>query len=78
LTWKAVGGTRAVWICLVTIILAQFAITYLPPLQQVFGTQPVPLFDGLLIVAVGAVFFAVIEAEKQARIVFQRTERALA
>jgi hypothetical protein len=36
-----------------------------PPLQAVFGTQGVPLGDGLLIVALGAVFFALIETEKQ-------------
>jgi magnesium-transporting ATPase (P-type) len=76
LTLKAVRGTRVVWICVIAITLAQFAVTYLPPLQQVFGTQPVSFFDGMLIVAVGAVFFAVIEAEKQLRIVFQRTEQA--
>ena len=76
LTWKAVRGTRVVWICVIAITLAQFAVTYLPPLQQVLGTQAVPLLDGMLIVAVGAVFFAVVESEKQLRIVFQRTERA--
>lgn len=76
LTFKAVRGTRVVWICVIAITLAQFAVTYFPPLQQVFGTQPVSFFDGMLIVAVGAVFFAVIEAEKQLRIVFQRTEQA--
>jgi hypothetical protein len=32
----------------------------------------------MLIVAVGAVFFAVIESEKQLRIVLQRTRRAFA
>jgi magnesium-transporting ATPase (P-type) len=74
LTWKAVQGTRVVWLCVIVVTLAQFAITYLPPLQQVFGTQAVPFFDGVLIVAVGAVFFALIESEKQLRIVFQRTE----
>ncbi len=67
LTWKAVRGTRVVWACVITVVLAQFAITYLAPLQQVFGTHAVPLLDGMLIVAVGAVFFAVIESEKQLR-----------
>jgi len=71
LTWKAVRGTRVVWACVITVVLAQFAITYLPPLQQVFGTHAVPLLDGMLIVAVGAVFFAMIEAEKQLRLVFR-------
>lgn len=77
LTWAAARGTPAVWSCVVTITTAQFAITYLPPLQAVFGTRSVPLFDGLLIVAVSVVFFALIESEKQMRLAFrqQRSER---
>jgi len=77
LTWQAVRGTRVVWACTVIVTLSQFAVTYLPPLQRVFGTQGVALFDGMLIVAVGAVFFAVIESEKQIRLAFRRpTPRA--
>ena len=68
LTWKAVRGTRVVWICVIAVTAAQFAITYLPPLQRVFGTASVPVFDGLLLVGSGIVFFAVIEAEKQLRL----------
>lgn len=72
LTWTAIKGTRVVWACVLTITSAQFAITYLPPLQAIFGTQEVSLIDGLLIVVVGAVFFTLIEAEKQMRLVFRR------
>jgi magnesium-transporting ATPase (P-type) len=72
LTWKAVRGTRVVWICVTTVTAAQFAFTYLPPLQRVFGTASVPVFDGLLLVAVGAVFFAILEAEKQLRLGLRR------
>ncbi len=68
LTWKAVRGTRVVWATVIAITGAQFAITYLPPFQSVFATVSVPLFDGLLIFAVGVVFFAIIEIEKQARL----------
>lgn len=72
LTWKAVRGTRVVWACVIAVTTAQFAVTYLPPLQQVFGTRSVPLLDGILIVAVGAVFFAIIESEKQLRLILRR------
>ncbi len=72
LTWKAVRGTKVVWACVITVTVAQFAITYLPPLQTVFGTQGVSLADGLLIVAIGAVFFALVETEKQMRLAFRR------
>jgi magnesium-transporting ATPase (P-type) len=68
LTWEAVRGTRTVWTTVIVITSAQFAITYWAPLQRVFGTSAVPLVDGLLIVALGAVFFAILETEKQLRL----------
>ncbi len=71
LTWAAAKGTPAVWSCLIAITAAQFAITYIPPLQSVFGTQAVPFWDGVLIVAVGALFFVLIEIEKQMRLAFR-------
>lgn len=72
LTWKAVRGTKVVWSTVIIITAAQFAVTYFTPLQKVFGTQSVPIFDGVLIVALGVVFFAIIEAEKQLRLAFTR------
>ena len=38
LTWKAVRGTPVVWVCVIAVTAAQFAVTYLPPLQRVVGT----------------------------------------
>jgi len=73
LTRAAVRGTPAVWICVLVVTAAQFAVTYATPLQRVFGTQAVPLADGLLVIGVGVVFFAVIEAEKQLRLALRRT-----
>ncbi len=72
LTWKAVRGTRIVWTTVLIVTAAQFAITYLPPMQAVFGTQPVSFFDGLLIVGAGVVLFAIIEIEKQIRLSLKR------
>jgi magnesium-transporting ATPase (P-type) len=71
LTWGAVRGTPIVWACVVTVTVAQFAITYVPALQHIFGTQGVPILDGILIVVVGAVFFALVETEKQMRLAFR-------
>ena len=68
LTWAAARATRVVWAVVLIITAAQFAVTYLPPLQTVLGTRPIPLMDGMLIVAVGAAFFALIEIEKQIRL----------
>lgn len=72
LTWKAVKGTRIVWMTVITIVIAQFAVTYLPPFQKIFQTVAVPIGDGFLIVMVGIVLFAIIETEKQLRIRVQR------
>ena len=72
LTWAAVRGTRVVWAVTLIIVAAQVAVTYLPPFQAILGTRAVPLVDGVLIVALGAVFFAIIETEKQIRLGLRR------
>ncbi|MEM7775403.1 MAG: cation-transporting P-type ATPase [Pseudomonadota bacterium] len=74
LTWAAARGTPVVWACVVGVTVAQFAITYLPPLQTIFGTQPVSFLDGVLIVGVGVVFFALVETEKQMRLAFRNSQ----
>jgi calcium-translocating P-type ATPase len=68
LTWKAVTGTKVVWGSVICVIVAQFAITYLPPLQALFSTVSVPFMDGFIIVGVGVMLFAIIEIEKQLRL----------
>lgn len=72
LTWKAVRGTRVVWLTITIITVAQFAITYLVPLQAIFETEAIPFFDGLLIVAIGIALFAILEMEKQLRLALSR------
>jgi magnesium-transporting ATPase (P-type) len=68
LNWKAVRGTKVVWMMVVIITAAQFAITYLPPLQAIFATEPIAFFDGVLIVGIGIALLAITEIEKQIRI----------
>ena len=72
LTWQAVRGTKVVWLVVSIITVAQFAITYFPPLQIVFATEAIPLFDGFLIIGVGAALFVILEIEKQMRLSIQR------
>jgi magnesium-transporting ATPase (P-type) len=67
-TWSAIRGTRAVWITLAVAVTAQLAMTYLPLMQIAFGTRGVPIADGLIILALGVVFFALIEIERQIRL----------
>lgn len=76
LTWKMIRGTRVMWTVVIAVTAAQFAITYLPPLQTVFATAPIPFLDGLLIVGVGIALFAIIEIEKQIRLTFRRVDSA--
>ena len=67
LTWGGIFGTPAVVIAVAVVTLAQFAFTFLPALQAVFATRPVPLADGLAVVGVGVLLFVVLELEKLAR-----------
>lgn len=52
-TWDAVKGTKVVWTVVIAVTAAQFAITSLPPLQAILGTEAVSFRDGVLIVPVG-------------------------
>ncbi|MAZ71049.1 cation-transporting P-type ATPase [Porticoccus sp.] len=68
LTWRAVRGTKVVWIAVILVTLAQFSITYVSALQLIFNTESVSVTDGLLIVAIGLVVFVILEIEKQLRL----------
>ncbi|MEZ5489003.1 MAG: cation-transporting P-type ATPase [Gammaproteobacteria bacterium] len=72
-TWQAARGTKIVWAVVIVITVAQFAITYLPLLQTVFATEAIRFRDGLLIVGVGVMLFAIIETEKQIRLRLSKT-----
>jgi magnesium-transporting ATPase (P-type) len=65
LTLRGVMGTRAVLIGVTGITAAQFAFTYLPFLQSVFGSTPVAFTDGLVIVCVGIALLVIVEIEKR-------------
>ncbi|MDO8900591.1 MAG: cation-transporting P-type ATPase [Phenylobacterium sp.] len=64
LTWQGVLGTPAVLMGVGFVVAAQLALTYVPLLQTVFGTAPVALADGLVIIGLGVVLLLVVEAEK--------------
>ena len=68
LTWAAVRGTKVIWSVIIIVTVSQFAITYLPPFQAIFETTAIPVLDGVLIIAIGVVLFAIIEFEKQMRL----------
>jgi magnesium-transporting ATPase (P-type) len=64
-SWQGVLGTPAVLIGVATVIAGQFAFTYLPPMQGIFGSRPVSLWDGIAIVAVGIALLLIVETEKR-------------
>ncbi len=76
LTWAGARGTKVVWATVIAVTVAQFAITYLPPLQAIFATESISLFDGVLIFGVGAALFAIVETEKQIRLAIKRARGA--
>jgi magnesium-transporting ATPase (P-type) len=57
-------GTPVVLIALAAVLLAQAALTYLPPMQAAFQTRPLALADLAMIAGVAALLLAVFEAEK--------------
>lgn len=72
LTWQAVRGTKTGWTTVIIIVIAQFAITYLPVMQAIFATESIPFWDGVLVIAIGVALFTIIETEKQIRLAFKR------
>lgn len=76
LTWQGVLGTPAVLAGVAITVVAQFAFTYLPPLQAVFATEPIAPLDGLLIVGIGAALLIIVELEKAIFHFFARRGRA--
>jgi magnesium-transporting ATPase (P-type) len=64
----AIRGTPVIRTVVLAVMLAQLAVTYLPPFQRLLGTEPVPLTEGAVIIAAGLAFFAILEAEKQLRL----------
>jgi magnesium-transporting ATPase (P-type) len=63
-TLRGILGTRAVLSALAVVVAAQFAFTYVPVMQKLFDTRPVPVLDGLVIVAAGVLLMAILEGEK--------------
>jgi magnesium-transporting ATPase (P-type) len=66
--WETIRATGKVWISIIAVIIGQFAITYLPWLQDVFETEAVGAFEILIILMLSTLIFLIIEIEKQIRI----------
>jgi magnesium-transporting ATPase (P-type) len=74
LTWQKIQGTKAVWMAIILVSLAQLAMTYLPALQTIFETEAVALPEALMVLGIGFTLFAIVEFEKQIRLRFLRAK----
>jgi magnesium-transporting ATPase (P-type) len=63
-TLTGVQGTKAVIIALIVVVAGQFAFTYLPFMHEIFGSRPLTIAEGVLIVLLGAATFVLLETEK--------------
>lgn len=63
-TLTGLKGTRAVLLAVGGLVVAQFGFTYLPFMNDLFGSAPVSFTDGVVTVAVGVAMLAVLEVEK--------------
>lgn len=64
ISWRGVAGTPVVLAAVAAVTIAQFAFTYLPAMNLLFASRPVPMVDGLLIIAIGVALMLILEAEK--------------
>jgi magnesium-transporting ATPase (P-type) len=76
LTWQGVLGTPAVLIGVGVVVVAQLAFTYIPVMHTIFGTRPVSLFEGAVVVGVGVALLFVVEIEKRVRRTLMDSGRA--
>jgi calcium-translocating P-type ATPase len=68
LTLKMLRGTKALWIAVGIVVIAQLAATYTPLLQSVFATRALKFDEVMLIIGVGILLFIIVESEKQLRL----------
>jgi calcium-translocating P-type ATPase len=64
ISWRGALGTPIVLAAIVAVVVAQLAFTYAPFMHTLFASRPVPLLDGLLIVAIGVAVMLILEVEK--------------
>ena len=63
-TLKGVAGTPAVLLAIAVLVAGQLLFTYAPFMNALFGSRPLGIEDGLLLVAIGFTLMLVLEGEK--------------
>lgn len=64
LSISGIFGSRPVWISIALIMLLQFAFTYLPFMQFIFGSEALSLTHWLAILLGSIIIYLIVEAEK--------------
>jgi magnesium-transporting ATPase (P-type) len=65
LSLQAHLGNKYLPVGIGAVVILQLLFTYAPPLRALFDTEAIPLYVWPLLLAGGAVFFLVVEAEKR-------------
>ncbi len=65
LSLRAALGTRPILIAVGTVTALQLVFTYAPFMEAFFGTRPLSLTEGALVVAVGPALLLILEIEKR-------------
>lgn len=63
-SFKAMKGTPAVWLAVSLVVVAQLAFTYVPWMNDIFQSRPVPLFEGAVVIGAGVLLWLILEVEK--------------
>jgi magnesium-transporting ATPase (P-type) len=67
LTSKGVLGTRSVVLAVGAVTTLQLVFTYAPFMERFFHSRPISIVEGLPVIAIGMLLFAVLEIEKLVR-----------
>jgi magnesium-transporting ATPase (P-type) len=64
LSVQGIKATPQVWGAVVAVLGLQIPFTYLPAMQKLFGTRAIGLRDWLIMAAIAACVFLIVELEK--------------
>ena len=64
ITLRGALGTPAVLIAVAAVVAGQLAFIYLPVMNEIFGSRPLSLADGAMIVGIGIALMFLLEGEK--------------
>lgn len=64
LNWNIFSGVIPATVAIILVVLLQLAFTYVPWMQEIFGTASINLLSWITIISIGAGLFVIVELEK--------------